>query len=312
VLPPLWRKPENILSRLRTGFVEQFLNDPLMLDQVKVDDYLLVALDLRPCSFLTVPAEFPDGLELGKQIDELCRQDYQALMSADVYQKAELILKLRDRIREAFNTIVSSSESYRAHLKWAKQLSLQTYETEVRPSVHELYLFRNARIKKELKRLTEMRRQLREKMLVSATSPQPKICLAYPEESSPECLAHVGKLLGYPPCCVNSYISDRLRESPIVEQRVSEQIKELKDRAGSNAFAFFVKDFFPCSPVCEKAVKIGANAYSTLGSINPRLGEIYLRCTKINMRTAERYPELIKLSKKGLDEQTARLRAQTD
>jgi len=283
-----------------------------MLEQVKIDDYLLVALDVRPCAFLTLPAEFPNGLELGKQIDELCRQDYQTLMDADIYRKAELILKLRDRIREAFRTVVGGSETYRAHLDWAEKLSLQTYETEVRPSVHELYLFKNSRIRKELKKLSEMRRQMREKILKSATHLQSRICLAYPEEGSPEYLAYVGKLLGYPSCCVDGYLNDRLRGSPVVEQRVSGQIRQSKSKVEQNTLAFFVKDFFPCSPSCENAIGIGAKAHSVLTSISPRLGEIYLNCTKSNVGTAERYPELIKLSREGLEEQAARLRAQTD
>ena len=288
------------------------MNEPLMLDQVKIDDYLLVAVDVRPCSFVTVPAEFPNGLKMGKQIDELCRQDYQELMNADIYRKAELILKLRNKIREAFKIVVCGSETYRAYSKWAEKLSLQTYEAEVRPSVHELYLFKNLKTRKELKKLTKTRHNLREKILKSAAHPQSKICLAYPEEGSPEYLTYVGKLLGYPPCCVDSYLNDRLRGTPTVEHRVSEQIKELKRRADPSTFAFFVKDFFPCSPGCENAIEIGARAHSVLGSMSPRLGEIYLNCTKSNMRTAERYPELIKLSKKGLEEQAARLRGQTD
>jgi len=307
-LPPIWRKPEDVFNRLRTGLAEEFLKEPLVLDQVRIDDYLLVALDVRPCSFLTVPAEFPNGLELGKQIDELCRQDYQAMMDADIYRKAELILKLRNKIREAFKRVVSGSETYRAHLEWAEKLSLQTYETEVRPSIHELYLFKNPGIRKELKKLTKTRQQLREKVLRSATPSQSRACLAYPEESSPEYLACVGKLLGYPQCCIGSYRSDY----PTVEQRVSEQIKESKSRVALNTLAFFVKDFFPCSPSCERATEIGAKAHSVLRSISPRLGELYLSCTKSYVNTAERYPELIKLSRKGLEEQAARLRAQTD
>jgi len=312
MLPPLWRKPENIFHRLRGGLAEEFLNEPLMLDQVKVDDYLLVAIDVRACSFLTVPAEFPNGLELGKQIDELCRQDYQELVGADIYRKAELILKLRNRIREAFNMVVKGSETYRAHLKWAERLSLQAYEVEVRPSVHELYLFKNSRTRKELKKLAERRLQLREKILRSAAHPQPKICLAYPEEGSSEYLTHVGRLLGYPSCCVTRYLNNRLQGPLSVEQRVSRQIKESKSEVEPNTFAFFVKDFFPCSPSCERAVEIGAKTHALLSSIGPRLGEIYLNCTKSNMRTAERYPELIKLSKKGLEEQAESLRAQSD
>jgi len=294
------------------GLAEEFLDEQLMLDQVKVDDYLLVALDVRLCSFLTIPAEFPNGLELGKRIDELCRHDYQALMDADIYRKAELILKLRNRIREAFKTVVRGSESYRAHLRWAEKLSLQTYEAEVRPSVHELYLFKNPSIRKELKKLAETRLRLREKMLGSVAQSQSRICLAYPEEGSSEYLAYVGRLLGYPSCCVDRYLNDRLRGTLSVERRVSEQIKESKSKVEPDTLAFFVKDFFPCSPRCESAVEIGAKAYSVLSSISPRLGEVYLGCAKSNVGTAERYPELIKLSKKGLEEQAARLRAQTD
>lgn len=311
-MPLPWRKPEDIFNRLKKDLAEELLNEPLMLDQVKVDDFLLVALDVRPCSFLTVPAEFPNGLELGRQIDEICRQDYQALMDADIYRKAELILNLRNRIRESFKTVVGGSGTYKAHLNWAERLSLQTSETEVRPSVHEIYLFKNTRIREELKKLTKMRQQLREKMLRSATHTQPEICLAYPEEGSPEYLASVGKLLGYPSCCVDRYLNDRLQGSPIVEQRVSEQIRELKSEVEANTFAFFVKDFFPCSPSCERAIEIGAKGYSVLKSISPHLGEIFLNSTKSNVRTAERYPELIKLSKKGLEEQAARLRTQKD
>jgi len=302
------RKPKNVVSLLKGTLSEMMLDESLLLDHVKTEDYLMVALEIRPCSFLTIPAEFQNGDELGRKMDELCREDFQAVLSAAADRKGVLIHKLKKRIQESFKKVVYASAVYEAHMKWSRKLFLQIYDVEVRPSIHELYLFKNSKIKKELRRLMNVRNAAREKAALSMDVTQRRTSLAYPEELSSEYLVSVGKLLGYPFCCVERYIHDRLHGDVDVETRASRQVEELRKREEEpDVYAYFVRDFFPCEPRCRSASAVGRKTFDLLSGVNPKLGDLYLECVRRNVEMVEKYPDLIRQYREKLKKRAEKL-----
>lgn len=268
----------------------------------------MVALDIRPCSFLTIPAEFQNGDELGRKIDELCAEDLQAVLSATADKKAVLIRGLKKKIQESFKKVVFASATYKAHINWARKLSLQTYDVEVRPSIHELYLFKDSKVKRDLKRLMSSRNVERERLRLSMDISHSKTCLAFPEELSSEYLVSVGKLLGYPSCCVESYVHDRLREGASAEMRASRQVEHLrKEGEELDAYAYFARNFFPCSPRCQSASEIGRKTFDLLRGLNTKLGDLYLECIRHSIELVKEYPELTRQYREKLTKKAQKL-----
>jgi hypothetical protein len=297
------RRPKNRLSILKNSLSKEMLDDTALLNYVKIEDYLMVALGIRSCSFITIPAEFRGGSEFGRRIDELCKEDLQLVMMAIPNEKRILILKLKKKIRKSFKRVVLASNAYKAHLLWAKKLLLQTQETEVRPSIHELYFFKDPRTKKELKRLLMIRKTMREEIPFTK-----KTNIAYSEESSSEYLTSFGKILGYPHCCVERYIKDRLCQDTNVEIRASRQIVDLRKKGEElDRFAYFVMNFFPCHPRCQNASNLGKRAFDLLREVNPRLGDLYSDCTGKNADLVEKYPKLIMQYREKLEQSTQKL-----
>lgn len=287
------RKSKSVVSLLKGTLSEDLLDGSLLLDYVKTEDYLTVALGIRSCSFLTIPAEFPNGNGMGRKIDELCMEDLQTVLNAPPDKKGVLIRKLKEKIRKSFNEVVFASSAYKAHIEWSKKLYLQTYDFELRPSIHALYLFRSLNVKKELRRLVNVRKAARERAMLSMSVSKRKASLAFPEELSSDYLVSVGKLLGYPSCCVQRYVNDRLLEEVDVEMRASRQVKELQqDGEAPNAYAYFARSFFPCEPRCRRASEMGRRTFGLLSDVDPELGDLYFECLGRNVEMVERYPEL--------------------
>lgn len=287
-----WKKQTDPSDLLKSGLSEEFLDEPLLTDHVKTEGYLTVALKVRPCALVTIPAELPDAAKLGKEIDTLCAEDLRRVTEASVEKKPLLIPKLRSRIQESFRKVVLSSASYKAHMTWSRKLSLQTMDVEVRPSIHELYLFMNPTLEKQLKKLSELKASTR-KLAFSKGLILTRTNLAYAEELSADYLHTVGNLLGYPPCCMKAYSDDRLGNRVNAETRASVQLRETDEATRqSSVYAYFARNFFPCHPQCQNAIEIGRSAFQRLSDIDPKLGGIYFECMRKNAETVMEYPEL--------------------
>ncbi|UCC33294.1 MAG: DUF483 domain-containing protein [Candidatus Bathyarchaeota archaeon] len=308
------KRPKNVASLLRESLSKEMLDEPLLLDHVKIEDYLMVALEIRPCSLLTIPAEFHNGTELGRRIDELCAEDLQAVLRATTDKKGALIRRLKKKIREALKRVVFTSATYEAHMNWSRKLDLRTFDVEVRPSIHELYLFKDSKIKSELRSLMRIRTATRERVRLRMDASKRRTRLAFAEESSPEYLVSVGKLLGYPSCCVERYVHERLNEGASVEARASGQVEQSrKDGEEPDVYAYFVRNFFPCRPTCENASEIGRKTFDLLSSLDPKLGGLYGRCMTNNVEMVEECPGLTKRYRAKLTKKAQRLtRTQSD
>lgn len=302
------KRPRNVVSLLRESLSEEMLDEPLLLDHVKIEDYLMVALEIRPCSFLTIPAEFHNGDELGRKIDELCAEDLQAVLNATADKKGALIRRLKNKIRESLKKVVFASVTYEGHMNWSRKLHLQTFDVEVRPSIHELYLFRDSKAKSELRSLMRVRTATRERVRLRMDASKKRTRLAFPEESSSEYLVSVGKLLGYPSCCVERYVRERVHEGASVEARASRQVEQLrKEGEEPDVYAYFARNFFPCKPICQNAREIGRKTFGLLSSLHPKLGNLYCKCITNNVEMVEACPRLTTRHREKLTKKAQRL-----
>jgi len=307
---PFWTKHGRATNLLKENAVEELLNNPLMLDYVKIEDFLTVALDIRPCSFLTIPAELPNASEFGERIDALCMEDFQALKAAPVDKKVILIGKMKEKLQETFKKVVYNSAAFKTHLDWIRKLGLQTYVFEVRPTIHELYLFKVSSLKDELRKVMNYRRIERERIAASRALSETPSRLAYAEELSLDYVTSIGKLLGYPKCCIDRYAHERVHEGISVEMRASKQIEELKrSKEPPDVYAYFARNFFPCSPNCQNASQIGRKTVETLNSINPRFGDLHFECMRKNLEAVEKYPELTRQFRNKMGNKARKLSA---
>jgi len=307
---PFWRRKNETRDSLKEDIIEDLLRTHLLLDYVKTEDFLMVALNIRPCSFLTIPAELSNASELGERIDALCREDLLALKAAPIDKKAVLIHKMKKKLQDTFKETVYESASYRAHLDWIRKLGLQTFDFEVRPTIHELYLFKDSSLKGELRKIMNYRRIERERIAASRRMPEAPSRLAFPEELSFDYVTSVGKLLGYPKCCIDRYVHERTHEGISVEMRASEQIEELKrNKEMLDVHVYFVRNFFPCNPNCQNASQIGRKTVEALNGLDPRLSSLHLECMRRNLEAVEKYPELIRQFRKKMGNKARKLGA---
>lgn len=273
--------------------IKSLLSDTRLLRRIKVENYLLVYLGLRPCSLTTLPAELPGAGGLGKTIDERILPRMRHLSSiGDPGERLKAIEALKREMRKAYREVVEASQQYLGHLEWARNLGLRTLQFEVRPTVRELYLFRDRDVEKRLVNLMKERMRLREEVLHHPPQGLGRAHLVYPEEFNGGWVREMGELYGYPRCCVERYASDR-ENNISVEERAARQLKEAEGRGEAESLAYFVGYFFPCHPRCPSAISTGKRFLEELRSIAPELGDIYESILKENLELIRRQPEII-------------------
>jgi len=286
--------------------INGLMDDPRLHARVKIENYLLVHLKLRPCSQTTFPTELPDGDALGAAIDE---RIYPLMSSigavADPRKRLTVIDGVKKEMRAAFKEIVEASDRYRAHLKWTEALGLRSLRVEVRPTIQELYLFKDKEVAKRLKRLMKEREKLRRQALRRPSPNLGRVQLAYPGEFKSRWLREMGGLLGYPSCCVDRYASER-EHGVSVEKREAQQIREAEQRGAVDPFTYFVGYFFPCSPYCDKALSRGREYHERLRGLDPSLGKVYMSIVSENLDHIRRQPEIIAEYKTKLIEASPR------
>lgn len=279
-----------------------FLEDKRIIDRVKFEDYLSVYFDVRPASFFTIIAELPNAEELGAKIDSECKDDLMVILSAkDIQLRGQLIMDLRHKMEKLFKRYVLDSDIFKAHMDWAKKLGLRVEMDRVRPSICEVYLFKDKNIGKRLKDLFYVRREIRKAIYQMPNISLPPSLLTYPEELSSKFVIELGHILGYPECCIKRYSEERA-SGIYVEGRISEQIKNLRNAGDKpNIFSFFSSNFIPHDPKCEKAGELGYKLYEILRDKLPGLHERYYKLLEENINTAENFPEIIKSYRQRAD-----------
>jgi hypothetical protein len=274
------------LPKIPYRLVDDLICDEQVLDRVKVEALIPLAIGLRHCSVVELPSALPDGVSLAKRIDEACRREYEELIrETNLSGRLPKILRLKDCLRAKFDDEVLGSRSYKALVSWIRKLHLRSYMVTIRPTVRELYVFKRRIEWPSIYLLSKARLRLREKALLKEGSLDEII---FPEEFSPRFIRKTGMLLGYPRCCVEAYVRDR--EARIsVELRLSAQARSLASIKVLSLYPFYVKDFYPCSPECREAEERGLRFYNALKALNPKLGEIYYSHLERNLDFVKNY-----------------------
>jgi len=290
------------------GVFRRFMDEDLIPDGTKFGDYLSVALGVRPASQFISPAELPDARILGATIDERYKRKMAGRKMPGVRgkmlggrvskfwqrdQAKEVKFRL-DAIRDIYKDVVLGSHSYRTYIQWAEDLGLRHMELESRPTIREVYLYKDPAVEKELFALQELRKDIRWQKRRRPADDQPAYARAFPEETNPVFTKKLGEILGFPPCCVARYSFDR--ESGVLspEQRASDQLSNLPPDESHEPFAYFTKDFFPCLPDCENAAALGAELERKLTELDPDVGRRYRDYLAGNVDLTHRYPLLLK------------------
>jgi hypothetical protein len=98
-------------------WLSDFLNNSHILPRIKVENFLLVSLGLRPCSQMTLPAELQNAESMASAIDEKIFPKIRSLKSEpDPRKKLMLIGTLKKEMRRTYERFVKDTEIYRSHL----------------------------------------------------------------------------------------------------------------------------------------------------------------------------------------------------
>ena len=281
----------------------RLLNDSNVQEQVKMEDYLAVAAGGRRVAMLLSPVDFPAGERIRQSIDEGFSRRYYVggdrggfggLLDRARYGVMRAImnpLKYKaSLLRESYEQAVFDHPNYKAHRRWADDLGVQIYETQLRPSVDEIYVVCDQSTVGEVGALMVRRDKIRRQMLQDMREGDRRGSLFMPEERSSEYLEHLGRLLSYPDCCISAYIDD-VRDRVDSGLRVSNQLADENDVDGT---AFFAAAFYPCCPDCEAARAIGNDILNAVGEIDERFRRRMSGVFQANKRYVARYPEVLK------------------
>lgn len=278
---------------MEPGQLDAFLEDPLVVPKSKLEAFLASYLGLRPASQVTIPAELPHGLQLGQRIDEVVKPYLSKLQTiTDMRERAMAVQALKKMLEESFEAIVEESDAYKAYYKWAEALGLRNNQIKVRPTVHELYLFKEKSTGGRIRKLMNNREKIRRKTQKRPGADVDPIRFAYPEEYDEKWLLRNGELLGYPKCCVRSYAGDRIN-GVNVEARAARQLIDALKETDVDTHVYFSGFFFPCSPQCQNALSKGHQWADAFSALDSRLSGLYESVLLMNTELVLRQPELI-------------------
>ncbi|HHY12440.1 MAG TPA: hypothetical protein GX529_07405 [Firmicutes bacterium] len=286
----------------------EFMDEHVIPFKIKLDDFLPVILGVRRAGQIVMPAELPDSGILGATIDDRFRQkmagerlpgesltDFLKGRAVRLRRKSriqDLRFKLQ-ALRDIYSDVVEKSKSYQVYMYWIDKWGLQRKELESRPTIREIYIFKDESAAVELEELQDLRKDIRYDF---ARNPDPSLSgsfRVFPEEHNAAFLKKAGRILGFPACCIDRYVFDRSSGVLSPEVRASNQIVHSESPDGVNDYAYFTKDFFPCQPDCPEAVAIGRAIYEAFQGINDELAGSYLKHVAANVMLVRQYPEII-------------------
>jgi hypothetical protein len=283
-----------MLITLDTETLDELLADEQMLNRVKLDCMLLPYMGLRPVSQIAVPAEFPSGFEMGQSIDRALKPQMDRLQAiTEPKAKVQTIQETKKLMETQFETVVENSDPYKAYYSWSDRLGLKSEQAQVRPTVHEIFLLKEGRDGRELKRLIKDREKIRVRVQRRPDPRMGRVRFAYPEEFDPKWITRMGRLLGYPDCCIKQYAQDRVK-GVNVETRAATQLAEaIKDEKKVDTHAYILGFFFPCRPDCPNSTEKGYRWQDAFSKMDERLGKMYTELLGVNATMVLRQPELI-------------------
>ena len=279
---------------MKEDLIDKLLEEDSILNRVKIESYIIPYLGFRPVSQITIPAEFPEGGEMGQRIDRNARPLMSKLRSiSNPRGKAVAIQALKRFLEKNFEEIVEGSETFEAHYRWADKMNLKNNQYQVRPTVHEIYFYKNRDSGRQLKRLMREREKLRTKAHRNSKPEMGGIQFAYPEEFNDKWIIDMGNLLGYPECCSKRYSKDRI-SGINVEARAANQLTEkINNDIPVDPHVYLLSYFFPCKTSCKNALNMGLSWDEKLGDYDPRIASLYREQLKDNLKMVLKQPELI-------------------
>lgn len=283
-----------MLIALNKETLDELLADQHMLNRVKLEGLLLPHMGLRPISQITVPAELPGGFEIGQRIDRVVKPHLDRLQAlTEPRAKVQAIQEIRKLMETQFEAVVESSDPYKAYYGWSDRLGLKSEQSPVRPTVHEIFMFKDGRARRELERLIKDRVKIRARVQRKPDPGMNRMRFAYPEEFDAKWITRMGRLLGYPDCCVKQYAQDRAK-GVNVETRAATQLAEvLNERKTLDTHAYILGFFSPCRPDCPNSTEKGYRWQDAFSKMDERLGEMYKELLGVNATMVLRQPELI-------------------
>lgn len=275
------------------SILDEFYNDQMIVPKAKLEAFLAPYLGLRPASQVTIPAELPHGTEMGKHIDADARPHVSKLQTIkDMRARAVAVQAMKKFLEQKFEEIVEESDQYKAYYGWSDKLNLKNNQIKVRPTVHELYLFKDKPTGRKLRELVREREKIRKKVQRKPDPNVDSIRFAYPEEFDKKWLLKNGALLGYPECCVRQYADDRVN-GVNVETRTSQQLIDAFNEGDVDSHVYYTGFFFPCSPRCENALSKGYAWLEAFNELDTRFSSLYENVLLMNAEMVLRQPELI-------------------
>jgi len=257
------------------ALVQALLADDSVLDRVKVEDLLPVALGARPAALVVLPAELPDAYALGATIDALVSQrrvrwQFPLGARARLRRQAEVL-------REAYARVVEPAPTCRSLRAWAERLGLNAWELEVRPTVRYLVLYRDPGAVPTLVELGEMLADHRRRMAGWA-------------ETDPRFAASLGRVLGYPACCLDNYVRNLAGGAPCEDALAARLAAGVARGEEPDEAVFFASGFLPCSPDCAAARALGARIREALAAHGPEVEARYREVCRQNLTEVARPP----------------------
>ena len=278
---------------MEPDLLDAFLEEPLVVPKSKLEAFLATYLGLRPASQVTIPAELPHGSQLGQRIDAAVKPHLSKLQAiTDMKSRAKAVKAIKKMLEESFEVIVEGSDAYKAYYMWAEEFGLRNNQIKVRPTVHELYLFKEKGTGGRIRKLMKDRDRIRRRMQRRPGPNVDPIRFAYPEEYNEKWLLQNGEVLGYPECCVKSYARDRIN-GVNVEARAARQLIETLKETEVDTHVYFTGYFFPCNPQCKNALSRGHTWADAFSELAPRLSGLYESVLLMNTELVLRQPELI-------------------
>lgn len=277
---------------MEKSIIDELLNESLISSRAKLETFLAPTLRLRPASQLTIPAELPMGVEMGRVIDEKVQPMITQMQKIqDLRKRASAVQVIKKLLEDQFETVVEDSDEYKALYSWSSRIGLRNNQVKIRPTVHEVYFYKDRDLGKTINKLMREREKIRRKVQRKPGENVNTVRFAFPEEFEPKWLHGLGRVLGYPECCVKQYADDRA-SGVNVEVRAAQQLIEAV-REEVDTHVYFTGYFFPCSPRCENALKKGYEWDEALRGLDPNLGELYEQNIYTNAEMVLKQPELI-------------------
>ena len=273
---------------------------------------LLSKLGFKNCSSITIPRDLTNGQTLAEDINKQYQEKVTNYESKFSLRKLSLspsgmvkkaVRHKQDILRKICNESINKNESYHRVISWAKIIGLLGIEFEVRPSIREMLFIPEPNKKKEIEKLMHFRAILKKDAQKTFNEKTPVQVLLYPEELNPRYVEEIGKITGYPECCIRAFMEDRTKgDNPHIRGAL-DYYKASKNKT-PEVWAYYTGEFVPCRTDCRAAQSLGKKAYEKLTDIDKNIAEDYKKMMAENRAVYAKsskalQSEIIKMQKRN-------------